>query len=107
MPTAHPRIALTKDPALADALDRARRVLGPLTDAALTRALVQRAVEALPEDDRDIRRQRRIEELTVRAPTTDHRVWLEELRERFASEPIDHERTLSKALEEVREERLP
>lgn len=60
MPTAHPRIAVTRDPELDAALSRAGALLGPeLPAARLVRDLALRGARALEDDDGESRRRRR------------------------------------------------
>lgn len=66
MPTKHPRIAVTKDDALAEALDRVAPIVGETKEATLVRDLAIRGAEALLDDDED--RKRRLRELTELKP---------------------------------------
>ncbi|MDQ6914933.1 MAG: hypothetical protein M3155_03890 [Actinomycetota bacterium] len=60
MPTAHPRIAVTRDPALDAALDRAGDLLGRDVPAArLVRELALRGARALEADDAERHSRRR------------------------------------------------
>jgi hypothetical protein len=60
MPTAHPRIAITRDPELDDALDRAGALLGRNVPAArLVRDLALRGAHALEAEDTQRRQRRR------------------------------------------------
>jgi len=60
MPTAHPRIAVTRDPELAAALDRAAGLLGHEVPAArLVRDLALRGARALEAEDAERQSRRR------------------------------------------------
>jgi len=86
MPTAHPRIAVTRDPELAAALDRAAGLLGPDVPAArLVRDLALRGARALETDDaeRHSRRRAFAERIASDSPPWDPKV-LERVEDRSA-----------------------
>lgn len=59
MASRHPRIQLPRDPAVASAIERGRRLAGPgAPSSQVVRALVLRGAEALVEDDRAAERAR-------------------------------------------------
>jgi hypothetical protein len=51
MPTKHPRINVTKDPELAEAIARSRPLLNGAAEATIVRDLAIRGAEALSEDE--------------------------------------------------------
>ncbi|MBA3436846.1 MAG: hypothetical protein H0U14_02470 [Thermoleophilaceae bacterium] len=86
MPTAHPRIAITRDPELAAALDRAGDLLGRDVPAArLVRDLALRGARALETDDaeRHSRRRAFAERIVSDSPPWDPKV-LERVEDRSA-----------------------
>jgi hypothetical protein len=91
MPTKYPQIAVTADPELADAVERARRVLGDRPRSELVRELALRGVEALERED--AKRRDALERLARLATRRDDLLdW--DLLERI--EEIDEEEELSR-----------
>ncbi len=105
VPSAHPRIAVTRDPELDAALRRAELVLGRKPAATLVRELALRGSADLPQLE-DQAAQRRLDAKGAIPARRALRDALPELRRRLASQPIDDEGRLSRALAEARADRI-
>lgn len=104
MPTVHPRLALTRDPELDDALRRAALLLGDMPAATVARKLILRGAQDLlassgPEVDRWL-----LERGATPATRSTDEI-LSAARELPAADPANP-RPLSDALAELREERI-
>lgn len=83
MPTRHPRISVTKDPELAEALERVRAIVGTAADASLVREMALRGADGVLEDettrrdrlDRLVRRTTMAGWLGMSPEELDHEAW--------------------------------